>query len=103
MRKISEMYEWSGGTDYRHTCKECKNCVIAWRGKRIVYKCRSYGISASSATDWNAANIACRNFDRTPPRIPVSHSVKNEEIDGQMNIFDFIKEGADEQETEKEV
>ena len=97
MRKISAMYEWSGGTDYRHTCKECRNCVEVLAGKRKVYKCQSYGSSGSSATDWNAANIACKAFDQTPPGTPLFFSDfesggSNEEIQGQMTIFDFITE-----------
>lgn len=95
MRKISAMYEWSGGTDYRHTCKECQNCIQIAKGKRTVHKCLSYGKSDSSATDWNAANIACRAFGKKPPKVPVFYSDfeksrQDDQLEGQMDIFDFI-------------
>lgn len=99
MRKISAMYEWSGGMDYRHTCGECKNCIRVQAGKRTVLKCMSYCVSASPASDWNANSMACRAFDRSPPKIPVSQSdfeggnriTGSEIIQGQMTIFDFLK------------
>lgn len=95
MRKISAMYEWSGGTDYRHVCKECQNCIQIKVGKRNVHKCLSYGNTASPATDWNAANIACRAFGKKPPKVPVYLSERPEgnrqEMEGQMTLADFIE------------
>lgn len=103
MRKISAMYEWSGGTDYRHLCKECPNCIPVVINKRTVYKCMSYGNTACQATDWNPAHIACKAFGKTPPQIPVyklkpksaSGSRQDEQIEGQMSIEDLSgnKEG----------
>lgn len=95
MRKISAMYAWSGGTDYRHTCNECRNCVEVSSGKRKVHKCQSYGSSASSATDWNPANIACKAFNQTLPLTPIfftDQTKQDERLKGQMTIFDFITE-----------
>lgn len=94
MRKVSAMYKWSGGTDYRNTCYECKNCRKIRKGSRTVYKCLSYGNTDSSATDWKPSYIACRAFNQVPPIIPVfEHGTgKAEEFpEGQMSLFDFMK------------
>lgn len=71
MRKISAMYQWSGGTDPKHSCGECKNCISVQRGKRDVRKCVSYGSTEDPHTDWNPAYIACKAFDKKPPKKPI--------------------------------
>ena len=95
MRKISEMYRWSGGTDYRHTCYECGNCIRQAAGKREIYKCKAYGITDGSETDWNEANIACKHYGKPVPKPPVffqGREVKRkDQIEGQMNIMEFLK------------
>lgn len=96
MRKISAMYQWSGGTDYRHTCSECKNCIKAKTGKRSVFKCLAYGNTGNAETDWKASFIACKAFDQDPPAVPIIKSGGREgkadvETEGQISIFDFIE------------
>ena len=65
-------------------------------GKRNVYKCLSYGNAETPETDWNEAHIACKEFGKTPPKIPVFFSGFDkpekipEEIEGQMKLSDFI-------------
>lgn len=93
MRKISAMYQWSGGTDYRHTCYECRNCIKVDK-KRSIYKCRSYGITGSSATDWRASYIACKAFNQDPPEVPIFEikmAAVKELPEGQMSLFDFME------------
>lgn len=98
MRKISAMYEWSGGTDYMHLCVECRNCKKYVTGKRTTYKCKSYGDTEDPHTNWNPAHIACRAFNQNPPEIPVYSQGtgkrivyrNDDQIDGQMTIADFI-------------
>lgn len=95
MRKISQMYQWSGGTDYRHTCYECKNCVKVRRGNRTVYKCMVYGNTDSEASDWKQSYIACKHFDKPPGGVPIVKMCEkkkqvNADIEGQMNISDFL-------------
>lgn len=96
MRKISAMYEWSGGTDYRHTCYECNNCSKIKKGSRSVFKCRVYGNTDSDASDWKASYIACRHFDKPVPAVPVIRITKREqdaqEIEGQLNIEECFPE-----------
>ena len=71
MRKISAMYQWSGGTDYRHVCHECDNCIKIQQGKREVCKCRSYGVTDNCDTNWKDSYIACKAFGKEPPEVPI--------------------------------
>lgn len=71
MRRISEMYQRSGGTSYEHQCSECTLFMI---GKRC--RCRNYELDV----DWNPNWTACKFFTKD----------EIEEIQGQMNIFDFV-------------
>lgn len=95
MRKISEMYQWSGGTDYRRTCNECRNCKKVKRGSRTIYKCLAYGDTASAASDWKASYIACRHFNKPVPEVCVMElgmqrqKAPEEQMDGQMSFEDF--------------
>lgn len=94
--KIEAMYEYSGGTDYRHLCTECNNFMRVFTGSRTVFKCRIYGDTASEASDWRASYIACKAFNQPydgRPLIDVlKHTSKKKEetgCDGQMSIYDF--------------
>lgn len=94
MRKISAMYQWSGGTDYRHTCFECRNCVKVAHGRKTIYKCLSYGDTGSAGTDWKPSYIACKAFGKNPPEVPViklnaKRNTEPELPEGQMSLFDF--------------
>lgn len=90
MRKISAMYQWSGGTDYRHTCHECRNCVQKKQNKRTVHKCLSYGDTESPETDWKESFIACKAFSKKSPKIPlILQGAGEDQITGQMSIADF--------------
>ena len=71
MRRISEMYQRSGGTSYEHQCSECTLFMV---GKRC--RCRNYELDV----DWNPNWTACKFFTKD----------EIEEIQGQMNIFDFV-------------
>lgn len=96
MRKISAMYEWSGGTDYRHICYECRNCQKVKKGNRSVYKCMAYGNTDSASSDWKASYIACKHFNKPVPAVPVIRITKREqdaqEIEGQLNIEEYFTE-----------
>lgn len=72
MRRISEMYKRSGGTIYQHQCCECS---MFKSGKKS--RCMNYELDA----DWNPNWTACKFFTKD----------EIEEIQGQMNIFDFVK------------
>ena len=72
MRRISEMYKRSGGTSYQHQCSECTSFMV---GKHC--RCLNYELN----TDWNPNWTACKFFTKD----------EIEEIQGQMNIFDFVK------------
>lgn len=63
MRKISAMYQFSGGADPAHQCVECCNCKRFQRGSRKVYKCMLYGNTNSETSDWNSMSMACKLFN----------------------------------------
>lgn len=92
MRKISQMYQWSGGTDYRHLCYECKHCIKVKRGSSLIDKCRAYGTEGIE-TDWNRGYIACKEFNGLLPEVPIyeAGSSKNKDCEGQMTIEDFLE------------
>lgn len=95
MRRISAMYKWSGGTDYRHTCKECKNCKKIGKGNKVPYKCMVYGNTNSAASDWKISYIACKAFNIDYRGKPLIELVKRQQqekeanIEGQMSFNDF--------------
>lgn len=94
MRKISKMYQWSGGTDYRNVCKWCCNLVKAKRNQRTVYKCKIYGITDIPDTDWQPQHIACKAFNAYYQGVPVIHGgqlekAATDDIEGQMSIADI--------------
>lgn len=71
MRKISEMYERSGGTSWEHKCKECRSLLTCKKDKICI--------KHPKKANWNENYIACKFFRR-----------KTKEHAGQMNIFDYL-------------
>lgn len=89
--KIEIMYQWSGGTDYRHTCHECENCIRILTGSKTGYKCEVYGMSSGTETDWRPANIACRYYNLPymgPPVMMLAGKETSKDIPGQISLFD---------------
>ena len=93
MRKISKMYQWSGGTDYRNVCKWCRNLVKVKQRQRTAYKCRIYGVTETPETDWQPQHIACKAFNMDYRGLPVIQGGRREsqaeEIEGQMSFADI--------------
>lgn len=52
------------GCDSNHLCRDCCNFTIVGAGARRVSKCRAYGVTASSSTDWNGYRTACGMFGK---------------------------------------
>ena len=63
MRKISYMYQISGGTDHRHFCEECIHCVpmsdVTCR--KDQYICAKH----PEHPQWNPYWISCKKFSDT--------------------------------------
>lgn len=59
MRRISEMYMQSGGTDWKHECKDCKSCNKIQLNSRDLFYCRRYPIPD---TEWKPGYVACAFF-----------------------------------------
>ena len=94
MRKISKMYQWSGGTDYRNVCNWCGNLVKTKRNQRTVHKCKIYGITDTPETDWQPQHIACKAYNLDYQGEPVIHGgqlkkTAVDDIEGQMSIADI--------------
>lgn len=58
MRKISYMYEKSGGTNRFHTCSECPNYVQPDRD----YNYKTCALHPERPMDWIADHTACRFY-----------------------------------------
>lgn len=71
MMTIAEMYKRSGGSEYKHTCAECR----FYRDSKRVGKCLLYGDNGA----WYGRYIACKFFN-----------LEDDMPDGQMNIFDYV-------------
>lgn len=69
MRKISEMYQRSGGAVWFHKCFECKYYRC---GKRPICAIRGFAL-------WKPDYIACKFWESA-----------EDEIDGQLSIFDVL-------------
>ena len=71
MRRISEMYKRSGGTNYEHQCFEC---TMFKNAKRC--KCLNYELDA----DWNPNWTACKFFTKDGKEIDIEQIELPEEI-----------------------
>lgn len=85
MKTIAQMYEWSGGTDYRHTCYECRNCRQVKKGRKTVYQCQLYG-----EAEWKPSYIACKAFNQN--RTFKKEKQEKQDMQGQMSLFDLFGE-----------
>lgn len=90
MKKISEMYRLSGGTDYRHTCSECFNC----RKEKTQHICKLY-MEGGGKGSWKPYFIACKffNMPHLPEYMKASMGQQDQlpDLGEQMDIFDFIE------------
>lgn len=99
VRKIDLMHKLFGELPDRK-CKECIH-LCSFEANRKWYKCENYGETSSEATDWRLKWSACGLIDI--PKcldVPMVNMLRfyNQEpniesqVEGQMNIFDYIKE-----------
>ena len=72
VRKISRMYELSGGTSWTHKCPECRYFLNGTKNKY----CERFPGNA----EWSEKYIACKFFQE-----------KRKKRDAQINIFDLMK------------
>ena len=68
MRKISLMYQLSGGCSFRHKCKECKHCKKVIHNVTINKSFVDYAeyqlcLKHPEQSDWNGNWMACRWFE----------------------------------------
>lgn len=75
MRKISEMYERSGGTSWEHKCKECRS-LLGCKKDKI---CIRYPEKAN----WNEDYIACKFYEDREKACELKFK--------QLNIFNMME------------
>lgn len=93
MRKLAAMHAEYGKRP-GHTCRECCNCVRGEYHGEAYVKCRLYGFTYGTATDWSGRYAACGRFNRSfdtendnPLIEELTHGPDGaDEIDGQINF-----------------
>lgn len=92
MTPIEIMHKFFGSGNPSDKCKDCKNLVgHTW------YKCRIYGETSSAASDWRKKWNSCAMFNMPYDGVPIikvkglKKGSVNEQIEGQMTIFDYEK------------
>ena len=96
MRKISAMYQFSGGADPVHQCVECCNCKRFQRGSRssdaeMQFARPSRRHLSGRTCRISALPIECQEFTEMRKR-----KLKEEqERPVQLNLFDMMKEEKD--------
>ena len=94
-RKIQLMHQMFGRKNDER-CKDCTNFGRALVGdKKLVRKCKIYGVTGSEASDWCAFYPACGLFNQDyagrkiidfvkPER---AQNIDNEPLEGQIDIL----------------
>lgn len=91
-RKIGRM-QTEFGTNAKHDCGSCDNCIIIEGHDRNYTKCVIYGVTQSSATDWVQKWTACGMYNKSwtgPKMMNVFNSRRSKsdvQCDGQMKLF----------------
>lgn len=86
------------GKDEMHKCKECDHLITVTENRRWN-KCKAYGISSSSSTDWRLKWTACGLYNKPyAGDVPIfelkkhmTKPIEDDQIDGQMSIWDIKK------------
>lgn len=95
VKKIALMRQEFGLCD-GHTCGECSNLIRQSVGNRAVFKCKVYGNTASTASDWAKWYLACGLFNKSWNGKPLIRLVgrgskepqaQPDESSGQMSLF----------------
>lgn len=91
-RKHEAMYA-AYGKSPKHLCRDCLNFIMVQAGARRVSKCKAYGITASSASDWSGRECACglygiafEDIGRPCLRDTLHRVSLQDQCDGQMEI-----------------
>lgn len=86
-RKLPAMHEVYG-TQPQHKCRDCCNLIVYASGKRMFYKCKAYGDTASQATDWGVNYLACGMFNvpMGDNMLPLIERIWRQKSEGQMEV-----------------
>lgn len=85
MRRISEMYKRSGGTNYEHVCGECNHfkCVKLNKVRQSI--CDIHG---DEKVEWKKTYIACKFYNIKHLKSCDAHASSTEWQ--QISISDFM-------------
>lgn len=93
-RKIVAMHH-EYGQDAAHRCADCPNLCIYATSSYTRHKCKAYGDSCSSATDWTKRWSACGLYGKPLPadHVPLMKRLpraKQQEkpLDGQLGFLE---------------
>ncbi len=85
-RKLPAMHEVYG-TQPQHKCRDCCNLIGCASGRRMFYKCKAYGDTASQATDWGVNFLACGMFNvPMGDMLPLIERIRLEKNGVQMGV-----------------
>lgn len=86
-RKLPAMHEVYG-VQSQHKCRDCCNLIGYASGKRMFYKCKAYGDTASQATDWGVNFLACGMFNvpMGDNMLPLIERIRLQKSEGQMEV-----------------
>ena len=89
VRKIDLMHKVMG-VCAGELCRSCSNFKRYRVGdKKMVRKCKVYGVTASEASDWNASYPACGCFNKAYNGLPIikieqREAEREEPLEGQV-------------------
>ena len=93
MRKISYMYQQSGGCNHRHFCRECVHLQKMSDGVRNGFRagipdhcCMKH----PDGHDWNPAWLSCKWFSDVPEKPTKSKRSKMTKKVHQMTIMELL-------------
>ncbi len=94
-RKIAAMHR-EYGKDHTHKCVDCPNLCIYATSSYTRHKCKAYGDSCSSATDWAKRWTACGLYGKplAADHVPLIKRLKpakrqEKPLDGQVTFFEM--------------
>ena len=89
------MYNFFGKADGK--CKNCEHYQTFKYHDKPYRKCSVYGITQSESSDWKAGYDACglfpnkdSSYDRDIIELRIGNNKTEEQIDGQINLFDSV-------------
>ena len=75
-KPVELMRRLYGGCPGCHICAECCNFTVIHAGRKKLFKCKAYGVTCSSASDWAKRWEPCGLFGKPADRPMVTTGQK---------------------------